>query len=253
MPKIGGSQSVNLQQHKVGHFGFSATRIEDLGATEYTLVTVIADRSGSTASFQLEMEACLKEIVAACLKSPRADNLLLRLVTFDDNAQEVHGFKLLADIKPDDYNGVMHPGGLTALYDACVDGIEATNNYGRQLLEQDYNVNGIVFVITDGMNNRGVSTTNQVKKALEAAVSGENLESLVSILIGVNVNEPMALAELQKFATEAGFSHPLVELKDANKNTLAKFAQFVSQSVSSQSQAVGSGGPSQKIPQSVTF
>ncbi len=241
MPRLG---SENLQKHNAGHFGFSAVRIEDLGASEYTLVTVVADRSGSTSGFTAEMEKALKEIVAACLKSPRADNLMIRLVTFEDSHQEVHGFRLLQAIAPDDYNGVLVPGGLTALYDACVDSIEATNNYGRQLMEQDYTVNGIIFVITDGLNNRGVCNTNQVREALENGVKGENLESLVSVLIAVNSGN--AAVELQKFNAEAGFTQ-FVELADANKNTLAKLAQFVSKSISSQSQALGTGGPSQQI------
>jgi hypothetical protein len=243
MPKLG---SQNLQQQQAGNFQFSGTRIEDLGATEYTLVTVVGDRSGSTSAFKQDMENALKEIVDACQKSPRADNLMLRLVTFDDYEKEEHGFKLLADIRKDDYNDVMTPGGMTALYDASCNGIEATNTYGRQLLEQDFSVNGIVFVITDGGDNRSKNGINQVKKALENAVSGENLESLVSILIGVNVQDPGLSKMLQDYHQQAGFTQ-YVELKDATKNTLAKLAQFVSKSVSSQSQALGSGGPSQSI------
>jgi hypothetical protein len=244
MPKLGGSQ--NLQQQQAGNFHFSGTRIEDLGATEYTLVTVVGDRSGSTQAFQKDMENVLKEIVDACQKSPRADNLMLRLVTFDDQEQEVHGFKLLQDIHKGDYDGVMPPGGMTALFDAACNGIEATNAYGRKLLEQDFSVNGIVFVLTDGDDNRSTNTASQVKKALEAAVSGENLESMVSILIGVNIQNPAYAAFLQKFHADAGFTQ-YVELKDATKNTLAKLAQFVSKSISSQSQALGTGGPSQSI------
>jgi uncharacterized protein YegL len=239
MPRIGNDDSV--QQHKHGHFGFSAVRVEDLGSTEYTLVTIVADRSGSTASFQNEMESCLKEIFSACMKSPRADNLMVRLVTFDDKHKEVHGFKLLSQISPDDYNGVMYPGGMTALYDASVDAIEATNNYGRTLLENDFSVNGIVFVITDGGDNKSVLRSKDVRKELERAVGGENMESMVSILIAIG-SDPI----LTQFNSDAGFSQ-YVEFKDANKSTLAKLADFVSKSISSQSQALNSGGASQAI------
>ena len=37
------------------HYGYSATRLEDLGATEYTVVTVACDVSGSTAAFTFDM------------------------------------------------------------------------------------------------------------------------------------------------------------------------------------------------------
>jgi len=244
MPRLGDSQS--LQQHKTGHFGFSAVRVEDLGSTEYTLVTIVADRSGSTQGFQTDMESALKEILGACLKSPRADNLMIRLVKFDSQLDEVHGFKLLSQINPSDYDGVLDPGGMTSLFDASVNAIEATNNYGRTLLENDLSVNGIVFVITDGGDNTSRLTANQVKQELERAVSGENLESMVSILIAVNAQEPSLSQLLQKFNSEAGFTQ-YVELKDASKSTLAKLAKFVSRSISSQSQALGTGGASQSI------
>src|SRR5215211_4418377 len=77
------------------HYGYSATRLEDLGATEYTVVTVCCDVSGSTAAFIQEMEQAIAQIVQACKFSPRADNLLLRLVAFDHLLSELHGFKLL--------------------------------------------------------------------------------------------------------------------------------------------------------------
>lgn len=243
MPKLG---SQNLQKHNVGHFGFSAAKIEDLGASEYTLATIIADRSGSTSGFQQPMEDAVKAVVEACQKSPRADNLLLRYITFSDSHHEEHGFELLSSLNSSQYDGTLHPGGMTALHDAATDGIEASNNYGKQLTEQDFNVNGIVFVITDGGDNMSKCTANEVKKALEQAVKGENLESMVSILIGVNVNEPAVAKLLSDYHQNAGFTQ-YVELKDANKNTLAKLAQFVSKSISSQSQALGTGGPSQSI------
>jgi len=241
MPRLG---SENLQQHNAGHFGFTATRIEDLGAQDFTLVTIVADRSGSTSPFYKEMESVLKEVVGACLKSPRADNLMIRLLTFDDNTTEVHGFKLLTSINADDYNGALVPGGATSLYDAAVDGIEATNKYGRELLENDFGVNGIVIVITDGCDNRSTCGVHQVKQALEAAVTGENLESLVSILIAVNSAGVGDV--LKNFHADAGFTQ-YVELANADKNTLAKLAQFVSKSISSQSQHLGSGGPSASL------
>ncbi|RDJ35531.1 MAG: hypothetical protein DWQ19_11995 [Crenarchaeota archaeon] len=243
MPKLG---SQSLQQHNAGHFGFSAAKIEDLGATEYTLVTIVADRSGSTHGFQQNMEAVLKEVIGACQKSPRADNLLVRYISFSSHHQEEHGFELLSSLVPDQYDGTLPPAGSTSLFDASVDAIEASNNYGKQLTDQDFDVNGIVFVITDGEDNISKTTANQVKAALEQAVKGENLESMVSVLIGVNVQDPYVAAALNDFNNTAGFTQ-YVELDNANKNTLAKLAQFVSKSISSQSQALGSGGPSQSI------
>lgn len=233
-------------QSNAGHFGFSGVKIDELGATEYTLVTIVADRSGSVESFYLAMEASLKEIVKACQRSPRADNLMIRLVTFSTTHAEFHGFKLLSTINLSDYDGCLVPQSSTALFDACVDGIEGMSNYGKYLIDQDYNANGIVFIITDGMNNAGKLEARHVKKALAETVKGEKLESVISILITVNVQDSQAKQELDEFHQEVGFTQ-VVNLDDATEKTLAKLAAFVSRSISSQSKSLGSGAASQPL------
>lgn len=229
------------------HFGYTGTRLGDLtGATEYTLVAIVLDESGSTAGFKPDMEKSIKEIVKACRYSPRSDNLMLRLVCFGSTHREHHGFKLLQSCNPDDYDGCYHSGGSTALYDASCDAIEATKDYAKALSDNEYLCNAIVFVITDGDDNASTLNAKQVKEALAKCVSSESLESLVSILIGVNVQTPTIKAYLDNFAKEAGFTQ-YIELKDASEKTLAKLAAFVSKSISSQSQALGTGGPSQSL------
>ena len=126
--------SENLVQHTAGHFGFSAVGLTDLGATKYTLVQLILDRSGSTTGFQDKMEKVLEEIVKGCMKCPQANNLMLRVVVFEDHHEELHGFKLLASCNPGDYKGTLNPGGATALSDAVVDGVDAVANYGKYLM-----------------------------------------------------------------------------------------------------------------------
>jgi uncharacterized protein YegL len=236
-----------LIQHKTGHFGFSAVGLDDLGASEYTLVTIVADRSGSTQGFQQAMEKVLKELAKACVRSDRADNLMIRLVAFEDFAEEVHGFKLLSQINQADYDRVLYPGGMTALYDAAVDAIEATTNYAEVLAKQDYMTNGFVVVITDGMDNRSKMTPNKVKEALAKAVKSEFLESIMSILVAVNVGDSSVKTALQDFNTTVGFTQ-YVELNDADEKTFARMACWLSQSVSSQSSALGKG-----LSQSINF
>lgn len=235
-----------LEQHKIGHFGFSAVHVDNLAATGYTLVTLVCDRSGSTSGFQKEMESALKEVVKACQSSPRADNLLLRVITFDHQRSELHGFKMLESINLGDYDDCLKPRGSTALFDSMIDGIEATNNYAEQLARQDYDVNGILFFITDGDDNASTYGVNQIKQALAKSVQTENLESMVTILLGVNVNDAHFKQRLESVNKDCGLTQFEI-LENANSKTLAKLANFVSQSISSQSQALGSGGPSQSI------
>jgi len=255
MPKFNDTDTA-LVKHNTGQFGFSAVRIEDLLAPEYTLVTIAVDRSGSTSKFQRDMENTLKEVVKACQRSPRADNLMIRLVAFDDSTSELIGWEMLNKISLDRFDNILTPGGMTALYDGSINGIEGMSLFGRQLLEQDYSVNGIFICLTDGMENRskmkyndpvnpGRDTAKYVRQALENAISGENLESLVSILIAVNAGD--AAQELDQFKNEVGFTQ-FVDINLANAKVIEKFAKFVSDSISSQSQALGTGGPSKALP-----
>ena len=228
------------------HYGYSATRIEHLGATEYTIATIVCDVSGSTDGFALDMEAAIAKIVQACKYSPRADNLMLRLVQFNDTLSEVHGFKLLENCNTGDYSGILMCSGSTALFDAAENAAAAVIDYGQRLAGADFSANAILFVITDGADNVSKVTAKGVKKRLAQAVSSEALESLVSILIGVNVQDQSVAHYLKAFYKDAGFSQ-YVEIDNADTKTLANLAQFVSQSISAQSQALGTGGPSQSL------
>lgn len=231
-----------------GHYGYSATRIDDLGAAEYTLVTIVTDVSPSVGEFVAEMEAALREIVQACKLSPRADNLLVRLVTFSGDMQEAHGFKLLEECNLDGYRGILRIGSATALYDAAENAITAVADYGRQLAAADYDANAIVFVITDGEDNASKRGVRHVRDALRQAIREEALESLVSVLIGVNVRDPRMGAYLQDFKNEAGFTQ-YVEIGQADAKALARLADFVSRSISAQSRSLGAGS----TPQSLGF
>lgn len=239
-----------MEQHALGGtgFGFSAKRIGDLGATEYTLVTVAADATGSVHGFQDKIENAIKAVVLACRKSPRADNLMLRLVTFNTSigVHEVHGFKPLAECNTDAYTGSVQPGGATNLYDAAFSAAGSINQYGRDLTKQDFACNGIFIVITDGEDNASKTTPAMLKDEIAKGVQGESLESVVSILVGVNVASASMSRLLQAFQVDAGFTQ-YVEVDNATDAKLAKLADFVSRSVSSQSQALGSGGPSKAL------
>jgi uncharacterized protein YegL len=227
-------------------FQFSGVRIEHLGATEYTLVTIAIDVTGSTADFADELRKCLIAAVESCKRSPRSNNLLLRVILFSTSLakgiEEIHGFKPLAEIDPQNYP-TLNPDGGTPLYDAMFSAIGATNAYSKKLMDQDFLTNGIVFVITDGDDNSSVATRAMIKKEIGRGTRGEEIESLISVLIGINAST--CKTYLDTLAQEVGMKY--IDAGDATKGKLAKMAEFVSQSVSSQSQAVGTGGPSQNV------
>ena len=161
-------------------YGFSATRINSLGAAEYTLVTIAADVSGSVSGFEKDIERAIKEVVKACRHSPRADNLMLRLVMFDHSLVEIHGFKPLMGCDPSDYDGCLHIGGTTALFDAAHNAVAAVAQYGKDLSDNDFEVNGIVFVMTDGLDN---ASSMKPAGRVEHALASKRLHTKCGLMI----------------------------------------------------------------------
>lgn len=245
MPKLMATDDMDV--HSIpgpGTFKFSGVRPENLGATEYTLVTVVVDRTGSIDGFEGDLLKMVKNIVDACGKSPRADNLMLRLVTFNETVTEDHGFKPLNTIQPGDYKGFF-PSGMTALYDATYSSIAATIQYAQTLVDQDFDVNGAIYIISDGADNRSKTSRSMIQKQLKKAITDETgIESLITVLVGVNTAD--CRPYLEKFQKEAGLTQ-FVDVGEATPQKLAKLGAFVSKSISSQSQALGTGAPSQSL------
>ena len=226
-----------------GAFSFSAVKPDSLGQTEYTLVTITVDVSASVTYFSDQLLETVKSIVTACQKSPKVENLLLRLVSFNGNVMEVHGFLPLIDIKPEDYQA-LHCSGGTALFDGLYESIGATLSYTQKMYALDIDVNAINFCITDGWDNRSTMTPRSIKDLVDKAVLSEELESMITILVGINVDD--CKDELNDFKDEANLTQ-FVDVGDATAQRLAKLANFVSRSISSQSQSLGQGGPSQQL------
>ncbi len=242
------SQSNNMQSIAipgVSNFRFSAIRPEELGATEYTLATIVVDTSSSVSAFADELLAAIREVVRSLKHNPRAENLLVRLVRFNSDVQEIHGFKPLADIQPGDYQA-LRPSGMTALYDASFDAVAATEQYAKVLDAQDYDVNGAIYIVTDGGDNRSGMSPTDISKRIGAIRAGESMESVLVYLIGVDTREGGVSRYLQSFRQDARIDH-YIDIEDATAGSLAKLAGFVSKSIGSQSQALGSGAASRPL------
>lgn len=245
--------SKNLEQLKAASgYKFSATKMDDLEAASYTLATLVVDTSGSVQDYLAELEKMVKTVFEAMHESPQVDNLMFRVVHFDDQLYEVHGFKLLKNIQATDYDGVLKIGGMTALLETMDEGVQATATYGKQLVAKDYKANGIVVVVTDGQNNRGtIHDPAVVKKSIENARKSECLESLLVILVGVTTldddDDSKNLDYYLKDIKDNAGCDQYVSLGKATPKKIAKLAKFISQSISSTSSSLGTGKPSQPL------
>lgn len=234
----------NMQQMQTpSNFRFSAMGVDQLGASEYTLATIVVDVSGSVSGLERELERCLHTIVTSCKKSPRSDNLMIRVVQFNHNITEVHGFRELNSIQPSEYANRLSPSGNTSLYDAVQEAAEATITYARLLNSQEFMSNAVIFIVTDGMDNQSNHTPNSIRGVVDSVRRDEVLESMAVILIGVGQHN--AGAYLANFRQEANITQfiDLEELfrKTSPEGALAKLAGYVSKSISSTSQALASG------------
>ena len=235
-----------------GTYKFSAKKPKFLGASEYTLVTICIDISGSVEDFADLLNECLIKILKACEKSERSENLMVRLLTFNHNVTEVHGFIELHSIDISIYKP-FNTGGTTALFDCVYNGIGASVTYAETLIAQGFNVNGAVYIITDGDDNASLMKPNNIKESMNESLRTEKIESLNVVLVGVkypNVTGAVWFdhisVKLETFKIEANLTQ-YVDVGDATPQKLAKLADFVSRSISSQSNAINTGAPSQPV------
>lgn len=249
MPRLDNQDDNDMQSFNIGRGGFAFTgaRFETLGASDYTLVSIGVDVSGSVTPYRQEVIDMLKMAVDACKKNPRSDNMLIRVflisARFPKGVEEIHGFKSLSEINVSTYDSIQ-TGGMTPLTDGCYSGVGGILAYAKELKAKDFGSNGIAFFITDGGETGSTATMAMLKKELKDAIGSETLESLISILIGINTGQYDAV--LETFQKEAGIDH-YKKAGEATPGNLAKLAAFLSRSISSQAQAQGTGGPSQNI------
>jgi hypothetical protein len=245
MPKLNTDDDEMTTTSLGGNFAFSATQIEKLTETQYTLATVLVDVTYSTKNFANDLREVLKTSVLSLKKSPNASNLLVRVVTFStfQGIKELHGFKQLSKIDLDAYP-TFKPDGNTNLFDATWEAVEATRRYGQELKDNDFLANAIIFVITDGEDNSSKVRPSSIKQVIEEIRLKEVLESLLVILIGVNDSScKNALDNFEREADLDGYK----SAGEATAQNLAKLGRFVSESTSSTSNALNSGGASKQI------
>lgn len=240
-----------VEDFNTSSFQFSGVSVDILESNEYTLVNLVLDMSGSVDSYYQELMDMIKNVIET-LRDPRApfaENILFRLVSFNNHVYEEHGFIPLTAINIDGYNSITRPRGATSLYDACINAAEATKAYGLNLTSQDYCVNAINIVVTDGGDNTSSHTASDVKALTKDLIQREAVESIRSILVGVNTNSSWGnVKQVLEDFKKAGEFDQYIDISDATPSAMAGLAGFVSKSVSLQAQANGTGSASKPVP-----
>lgn len=244
MPKFMNVDDVEAQK-TLSNFEFSGKRPDTLGASEYTIVTIVVDESGSVHPYKTDLEKAMKTCIESCKKHQRAEFILARTTAFNTDLRELHGFGEVNDINENDYVDSVDPDGGTALFDAVLEALEATQQYNKSLYDMDYLCNAIVFIATDGDDNSSrIGNPAKIRKLIEKIRQEEKLESIKVVLIGIG--DTGVQHYLDNFKNDAGLDQ-FVWVGEATPKKLGKLAEFWSQSVSSTSQALGSKAASQDI------
>jgi len=235
-------------------FGFSAIDPEDMAnpEDEYTLVSIAEDVSPSTVRCRADMASGMKTVNLACKKNARADKLMVHYTKFGSSIEETHGFMPVNDIDENDYKPSSTIGGSTCLYDAIFNAIAACGRYAEILDKSDIGSNAIVFIFTDGMDNSSSVGPDSILAKLEEIKMKEIMESIKIIILGFVDSEisQKGQDEIMRYLNKLTSDLKLDQFVEIGKMTpeqAAKVFGFVSQSISSQSQHLGTGGPSQNL------
>lgn len=235
-----GVDDINAQKTTSG-FQYSNIKVEALTASEYTIAMLVTDLTGSVSGFYKELVEVSKTVLAACIKHPKSENLLLRSTVFNDdiNVKEIHGFLPVSTIDPATYDSFPLPASCTPLMDAHLEACESLLQFGNDLASNQFTANAVLFIVTDGGENSSRNRDmGKIKKIMASLRNGDPLESFTAILIGVDdSSSKVVLKQYQMDSTIDEYK----SIGDATPGNLAKVAQFISKSISTASVACGTG------------
>ena len=169
---------IRIHQYGVKRFGMN--QADKYFNSFFDCFELIADRP-----FTFKSVDYIKPRYRSCVCG--VDTIYYRI---NNNVIEIHGFVELSGINIDDY-GPLQPTGMTALFDASYDAIGATLEYSKRLIDQDFDCNGAVYIITDGDDNASSMTPSSIKELTRKAMNQEEIESMITILVGVLCFNPI--------------------------------------------------------------
>jgi uncharacterized protein YegL len=204
--------------------GAAGTALEDITASDVTLITVLIDASSSIAARNLEqaVREGQNALVDAFAGAKEATSILMALWTFADTTEVVHAYVPVGDAARLDRKSY-RAHGSTRLYDTWCDALAANVAYGQQLRDGGTPCRSVVVVITDGEDCGSRRSAGDCAK-----VSRDLLASEQFILAFVGVGDDV---DFHAVAKSMGVPDGCVAVqKDATASQLRRVFQLVSQS-----------------------
>lgn len=217
--------------------GAAGMPMEDILATDVTLVTVLIDASSSIRAAGLEQAVRDGQnlLVDALAQSKEKDSILLALWTFNDAPSVVHSYVPVSDAARLDVKNYCGSGS-TALYDTWCDALAANVAYAQRLRDGGTPVKSVIVVLTDGED------VGSKRRAQDCArLSGDLLRSEQFVLAFVGVGSE---ADFRRVASSMGVPDGGIEVQaTASAAALRRVFQMVSRSAIRASQGLIRPGP----------
>lgn len=221
------SQSSSLITGNLGPMvlaGAAGKALEDITASDVTLVTVLIDASSSIHSAGLEQAVRDGQngLIDAFGGAKEKDSVLLALWTFATDMDVLHSYLPVDEaVRLDAKN--YRAGGCTRLYDTWCDALAANVAYAQRLRDGGTPTRSVVVVITDGADY------GSKRKAGDCARLSKDLlgsETFTLAFVGVGSD-----TDFHKVAKSMGVPDGCVLVqKDATAKSLRQVFQMVSRS-----------------------
>ncbi len=229
----------NIKQSNIDDLNFDLNfanfNPEEIETDETINAVFVVDTSYSVDVYIKELNYAFNDFVESMQKSHVAEKLFVSLIQFDGQVRVIHGFKPISSIKKMDFSKKL--GGWTALYDGVFTGLTNALEYRENLENSGVETKTLLFVITDGEDNKSKRSPNAVKQILTKLKKDEQSAfSFTSILFGVGND-----ADFTKAQKDMGIEH-LAKVGTSGAD-MKKMIGFISQSISSASSGIPNSTP----------
>lgn len=212
------------------NYNFGNFNPDDVEVEDTINVQFVIDVSSSVHGYVSELNSGFNEFVERMQKSHVADKVFVSVVIFSDTSKVLTGYQPIDQVPTFDFG--QHLGGMTALYGGTKVALENALNYREGLENAGVNCKTLVFVMTDGGDNKpGEGLASDVKSIIDDLLKEErNFASFETMLFGINKSEK---STFEAAAADMGIRN--VVTIDNTSEEIKKMINFISSSVSSAS------------------